>query len=103
MLAIASARTTSEQQGKEIAEKIEAWMKVLARAETGAMPAFGAKIVEMVLQDRAEGGLREVWEGDVRRMAGELKARRRRLRELLEGRGTPGVWSFLEEQKGMFS
>jgi len=83
-----------------MASKIEAWMKVLARAETGAMPAFGAKVVEMVLQDR---GLREMWEEDTRGMARELKARRRRLRGLLEGRGTPGSWSFLEEQKGMFS
>ncbi len=103
MLAIAPAPTASEQQGTDIAEKIEAWMKVLARAETGAMPAFGAKIVETVLQDRGDRGLRQVWEEDVRGMAGELKARRRRLRELLEGRGTPGLWSFLEEQKGMFS
>lgn len=103
MLAIAPAPTASEQQGKEVADKIEAWMKVLARAETGAMPAFGAKIVEMVLQDRGKGGLREVWEEDVRGMAGELKARRRRLRGLLEERATPGEWGFLEEQSGMFS
>lgn len=75
-------------------------MKLLARAETGAMPAFGAKIVEMVLLDR---GLREVWEEDIRGMAGELRRRRRRLRGLLEGMGTPGEWGFLEEQRGVFS
>ena len=85
---------------KKIARKIEGQMKVMARAETGAQPAFGAKIVEMILSDY---GLRGIWEKDVRGMAEELRRRRLRLRELLREKHTPGEWDFLVEQKGMFS
>ena len=89
-----------DPQGGEIARKIEGQMKVMARAETGAQPAFGAKIVEMILSDE---GLRRVWEEDVCGMAEDLHARRLRLRELLKEKHTPGEWDFLAEQKGMFS
>ena len=75
-------------------------MKVMARAETGAQPAFGAKIVEMILSDE---DLKRVWEEDLRGMAEDLRRRRLRLRELLKEKQTPGEWGFLVEQKGMFS
>ncbi|KAL8730731.1 MAG: hypothetical protein Q9181_004569 [Wetmoreana brouardii] len=87
---------------EKVAGRVEGWMKVMARAETGAMPAFGARIVEMILGDE-ESGLKKAWEEDVRGMAGQLRDRRRRLKELLETKGTPGDWSFLEQQMGMFS
>ena len=75
-------------------------MKLLARAETGAMPAFGARIVETVLED-AE--LRRVWEGDVKGIAAQLRERRVRLRGMLEDLGTPGSWKHVTDQVGMFS
>ena len=75
-------------------------MKLLARAETGAMPAFGAKIVEIILRDPE---LRAVWEEDVRAIARELRDRRSILRRTLEAKGVPGKWHHLTEQVGMFS
>ncbi|KAI4125136.1 MAG: hypothetical protein LQ338_004432 [Usnochroma carphineum] len=85
---------------EDVGRKIESQMKRIAREETGAMPAFGARVVEMVLSDR--GGLREVWERDVRVMAGQLRERRARLRGLLEGMGTPGEWEYVTAQVGIF-
>ncbi|KAF8534753.1 aspartate aminotransferase [Trichophaea hybrida] len=57
----------------EVAGRIERQMKLLARAETGAMPAFGSRIVETVLKDVE---LRGMWEGDVRLIADQLRKRR---------------------------
>ncbi len=84
----------------DVAKRIEVQMKLVARAETGAMPAFGAKIVEMILTDSE---LRDIWEADVRGIAEDLRERRIRMQQLLEERGTPGDWGFLTEQVGMFS
>ena len=78
--------------------RMEKQIKLLARAETGAMPRFGALIVSTILGD-AE--LR-VWEADVREIARQLGNRRVRLKRALEEMGTPGDWGFVTEQKGMF-
>ena len=75
-------------------------MKLLAHREMGAMPAFGARIMETVLED-AE--LRRVWEGDVKRIAAQLRERRMWLRRMLEDLGTPGNWKHVTDQVGMFS
>lgn len=75
-------------------------MKLLARAETGAQPAFGAAIIQTILGDPQ---LRRNWESDLGHMAGEMKSRRRSLLDELERLGTPGDWSFLVKQAGMFS
>jgi aspartate aminotransferase, cytoplasmic len=84
----------------DVATRIEKQMKLQARAETGAMPTFGARIVELVLGD---AGLREMWEKDMEGMAGELEERRLALREHLEAWDTPGNWNYITEQVGLFS
>jgi len=84
----------------EVGRKVEKQMKLLARAETGAMPAFGAKIVEIILEDQR---LRQVWEADVRGISEQLRGRRVALFEELKRLGTPGDWRFILEQVGMFS
>lgn len=83
-----------------IGVRIEKQMKLLARAETGAMPAFGARIVEMTLGD---SNMRRVWEDDVKMIAGQLRERRAKLRRLLEEIGAPGDWKHITDQVGMFS
>ena len=84
----------------QVAGRMEKQMKLLARAETGAMPAFGAKIVEIVLGD-AE--LKEIWENDVAGIAQQLKERRNKLRTTSKDLGTPGTWNHVTEQASMFS
>jgi len=85
----------------EVEMQVEKQMKLLAHmTEMGAMPAFGMRIVETVLED-AE--LRQVWEGDVKRIAAQLWERRMWLRRMLEDLGTPRNWKHVMDQVGMFS
>ncbi|KAE8373752.1 aspartate aminotransferase, cytoplasmic [Aspergillus bertholletiae] len=84
----------------DLARRTEKHMKLLARAETGAMPAFGAMLVEFILGDEH---LAQEWKSNLRTMAEELKKRRFHLRALLEELKAPGDWSFLTTQVGMFS
>ena len=83
----------------EVALRIEKQMKLLARAETGAMPRFGALIVSTIL---ADAELKRVWQADLREIARQLRKRRVDLKHTLEEIGASGDWSFFTEQKGMF-
>ena len=83
----------------EVALRIEKQMKLLARAETGAMPRFGALIVSTIL---ADAELKRVWQADLREIARQLRERRVKLKYALEEMGASGDWSFATEQKGMF-
>jgi aspartate aminotransferase len=85
--------------GEDLARRVERQMKRLARAETGAQPAFGAAIVETILTD---GRLRAVWEDDLRGMAEQMRERRERLCGELERLRSPHDWRFVVEQVGMF-
>ncbi|KZP33460.1 aspartate aminotransferase [Athelia psychrophila] len=85
----------------EIATRMEQQMQLLARAETGAMPIFGAMVVETILKDPQ---LHETWKEDVRSIATQMRERRSILRNLLEHElQTPGDWKRITEQVGMFS
>ncbi|KAG6013922.1 hypothetical protein E4U43_007045 [Claviceps pusilla] len=84
---------------KEATRKVEDHMKLLARAETGAQPAFGAAIVEMILSDPE---LRRSWQDSVCNMAAELQQRRSLLKAELVALGTPGRWDNVTKQVGMF-
>jgi aspartate aminotransferase len=75
-------------------------MILLARSETGASPSFGAKLVEIILKDKA---IRKTWECDLANIATDLKRRRKGLKDELQLLGTPGNWDFLTDQVGMFS
>jgi aspartate aminotransferase len=85
---------------EEVGTRIEAHLKLLARAESGAPPDFGSKIIETVLSDEA---LKSQWREEVRDMANQLKHRRAALREGLEKLDTPGDWQHITDQNGMFS
>ncbi|KAG5942882.1 hypothetical protein E4U53_007149 [Claviceps sorghi] len=85
--------------GRDAARRAEDHMKLLARAETGAQPAFGAAVAEMILSDP---GLRGSWRDSLGRMAAELRRRRTLLRAELEALGTPGRWDGITRQVGMF-
>jgi aspartate aminotransferase len=85
---------------EEVGKRIETHLRLLARAESGAPPDFGSKIIETVLSDEV---LERQWREEVRDMANQLKHRRIALREGLEKLGTPGDWRHITEQNGMFS
>ena len=85
---------------EEVGKRIEKQLSLLARAESGAPPDFGSKIIETVLSDEA---LERQWREEVRDMANQLKHRRIALRERLEELETPGDWRHITDQNGMFS
>lgn len=93
---IVSVLVPNEETGK----RVESQLRLLARAETGAPPDFGSKIVETVLSD---DNLERKWRQEVRDMATGLRNRRKALRDALEKLETPGNWQHITDQRGMFS
>ncbi|KAF1823290.1 PLP-dependent transferase [Dissoconium aciculare CBS 342.82] len=82
------------------AQRAEQQMKLLARAETGAQPRFGAALVALILGNKE---LKACWEKDIRRLAQDLDSRRKNLKESLVRAGAPGNWDFITNQRGMFT
>ena len=85
---------------EEVGRRIESQLRLLARAESGAPPDFGSRLVEAVLSDQE---LEQKWRQEVRGMADGLKSRRHALRNALEELKTPGDWQHITNQNGMFS
>jgi aspartate/tyrosine/aromatic aminotransferase len=75
-------------------------LMAIARSEYSNPPRFGASIVQTVLGD---GRLQDQWQEDLNTMSARIKMMRRELRQRLEELGTPGDWSHIESQIGMFS
>lgn len=84
---------------EELAKRAETHMKLLARAETGAQPRFGAKIIVNILKTPH---LKAMWEEDLRGLAIDLDKRRKLLQETLTKNTTTTDWSFVTDQRGMF-
>ncbi|KAI9039798.1 cystathionine gamma-synthase [Aspergillus affinis] len=83
----------------EAAARSEQQMKLLARAETGAQPRFGARLVSNILGNPR---LKIQWEEDIKRLAEDLADRRKKLKvELLRG-NSHDEWDFVTRQAGMF-
>ncbi|KAJ2156716.1 Aspartate aminotransferase, cytoplasmic [Coemansia sp. RSA 552] len=72
----------------------------LSRATISTASAYGAKVAGTVLQDPA---LYSEWLKNMEEMSGRIKDMRQALRERLEKLGTPGDWSHVTSQIGMFS
>ncbi|KAF1964095.1 aspartate aminotransferase [Bimuria novae-zelandiae CBS 107.79] len=83
----------------ESAVRADQQMKLLARAETGAQPRFGAKLVSITLGDSS---LKKIWEEDLRGLAQDLMDRRKTLKSELLKHDTLRDWSFVTNQTGMF-
>lgn len=63
-------------------------------------PGHGANVVTRVLSDPK---LFAEWEDHLREMSGRIKTMRHALFDLLKQNGTPGDWSHIVNQIGMFS
>ncbi|KAL2065856.1 hypothetical protein VTL71DRAFT_3526 [Oculimacula yallundae] len=85
---------------QDICERVEIQMRLLARSETGPMPDFGSSIVETILNDRE---LELQWRQELHEMAREIQTRRSQLKKKLDALETPGDWSHITNQKGMFA
>lgn len=76
-------------------------LAILQRSEISNPPAYGARIVSSVLNDRE---LFDEWEENLRTMSGRIKEMRAELRGKLEElNGREGSWKHITDQIGMFS
>lgn len=82
------------------AARIASQLALLQRSEISNPPAYGARVASTVLNDPA---LFAEWQADLRLMSGRIREMRAALRAALEALATPGDWSHVTEQIGMFS
>ena len=82
------------------ATAIQTQIQDVARANYSMSPAYGGYLVEAVLQDDS---LRQEWMTELDAMATRVKSLREGLVEKLAQRGVSKDFSFIREQKGMFS
>lgn len=79
---------------------IASQLAILQRSEISNPPAYGSRIASIILNDPQ---LFAEWEEDLRTMSGRIAEMRKSLRAGLEARKTPGSWTHITSQIGMFS
>jgi aspartate aminotransferase len=82
------------------AKAIETQIQDVARANYSMSPAYGGFLVDIVLHDAA---LRTEWENELNSMAVRVKSLRSGLLEKIEQKGIDKDFSFITQQKGMFT
>lgn len=85
---------------KENIANFKAQMTLVIRAMYSNPPAHGCRIVDTVLKTPE---LYQEWDGCIKTMANRIITMRTGLRSRLEALGTPGDWSHISSQIGMFS
>ena len=75
-------------------------MNRVIRANYSNPPAHGAAIVNCILRDSE---LRANWEKEVATMCDRINGMRQQFVDALDEQGVPGDYSFMTEQRGMFS
>jgi len=81
-------------------ERIKSEMTRIIRTMVGNPPSHGARVVDTVL---ANPNLYQAWRDCIRTMSTRIISMRKELRKRLENFGTPGDWSHITTQIGMFS
>lgn len=84
----------------DVASKVESQLKLVIRPMYSNPPIHGASIVATVLKDQA---LYEEWTIELKAMADRIISMRKQLFDALTARGTPGDWSHIIKQIGMFT
>lgn len=84
----------------EMSQALASQLSMQTRAEVSTTPAFGSRIVEKILNTPK---LFDQWKSEVKMMADRIIEMRHALRSKLETLHTPGKWSHITEQIGMFS
>jgi len=84
----------------EEATNCESQVKILVRRMFSNPPAHGARIVSTILND---AGLTAQWKQELSGMANRIITMRAALLSALKAAGTPGDWTHITSQIGMFS
>ncbi len=79
---------------------LQTQMQDVARANYSMPPAYGGFLVDMVLHD---ADLRTEWESELNAMAARVKSLRTGLLEKIQQRDIEKDFSFITQQKGMFT
>ncbi|VFQ73221.1 unnamed protein product [Cuscuta campestris] len=84
----------------EVASRVESQLKLVIRPMYSNPPIHGASIVATILKDR---NMYEEWTDELKAMADRIITMRHQLFEALRARRTPGDWSHIIKQIGMFT
>jgi aspartate/tyrosine/aromatic aminotransferase len=81
-------------------QAVQSQVNRVIRANYSNPPAHGAEIVNCVLRDSS---LRQTWEKEVATMRNRINGMRQTLIDALKAKGVPGDYTFITQQRGMFS
>ncbi|ROW15665.1 hypothetical protein VPNG_02162 [Cytospora leucostoma] len=84
---------------KEAAVVVQSILENAQRATISMPPLYGARLAEAVLNTPE---IKKQWDEDLVTMSGRITTMRRRVFEELVTLGTPGDWSHIVKQSGMF-
>ncbi|CAL0305658.1 unnamed protein product [Lupinus luteus] len=84
----------------DVASRVESQVKLVVRPMYSNPPIHGASIVAAILRDR---NLYNEWTIELKAMADRIINMRQKLFDALRSRGTPGDWSHIIKQIGMFT
>ena len=78
---------------------MDSQLKIVIRPMYSNPPLHGARIASTILRNEELYGL---WESEVKHMADRIIEMRERLYDNLVAQNTPGEWSHIKKQIGMF-
>lgn len=84
----------------DVASRVESQLKLVIRPMYSNPPLHGASIVATILKD---SNLYNEWTLELKAMADRIISMRTQLLEALQARGTPGDWTHIIKQIGMFT
>lgn len=84
----------------DVASRVESQLKLVIRPMYSSPPIHGASIVAAILKDR---NLYHEWTLELKAMADRIITMRKKLFDALSAKGTPGDWSHIIKQIGMFT
>uniref|UniRef100_A0A0D6QXU4 Aspartate aminotransferase n=1 Tax=Araucaria cunninghamii TaxID=56994 RepID=A0A0D6QXU4_ARACU len=85
---------------ENVAKRVESQLKLVIRPMYSSPPIHGASIVATILGDR---NLNYNWTLELKSMADRIISMRHQLYDALKARGTPGDWTHIIKQIGMFT
>lgn len=87
-------------KNSNVASKVESQLKIVIRPMYSNPPIHGASIVATILKDRQ---MYDEWTVELKAMADRIISMRQQLYDAMQAQGTPGDWSHIIKQIGMFT
>lgn len=97
---VGAVHVIAPEGDQALLDAIQSQLNFIVRSEISNCPSYGAKIVAKVLTTPE---LYKQWEQDLVTMSSRILQMRKELVDELTRLGTPGSWTHITEQQGMFS